>query len=203
MCFNRQEFVPPSNLKSLNLKNVEALILPLLTSSSSSSSSSATRIMFAFLKLHFNRLQVNSFHQFPSNSIESALSYFPFRSRTNPFSNIPIAKPNPFSPSGYRLFSFKPSNFSLKLYTHSAKNVFQNLGNLFTSTLSKCQETIALHFDAFFKSKYLFLFGVGGVFLCALLWRIMFDIANTFVGLFEGMEKYSILALPLQFFLSL
>lgn len=52
-----------------------------------------------------------------------------------------------------------------------------------------------MHFDAFFKRNYLFLFGVGGVLLCALLWRIMFGIANTFVGLSEGMAKYGFLAL--------
>ncbi|GMI70220.1 AtTim21-like 1 [Hibiscus trionum] len=61
--------------------------------------------------------------------------------------------------------------------------------------MSKYREAIALHFDAFFKRNYLFLFGVGGVFLCALLWRIMFGIANTFVGLSEGMAKYGFLAL--------
>ncbi|KAE8711881.1 hypothetical protein F3Y22_tig00110270pilonHSYRG00035 [Hibiscus syriacus] len=157
--------------------------------------SSSSRIVSAFLKLHFNRLQVNPFHQIPSNSAESALSHFPFRCRTNPFSNLYIPIPNPISPSGFRFFSFKPSNSASKFNTHFAKNVFQNPTGVFTTTLSKHREAIALHFDAFFKRNYLFLFGVGGVFLCALLWRIMFGIANTFVGLSEGMAKYGFLAL--------
>lgn len=41
----------------------------------------------------------------------------------------------------------------------------------------------------------MFLLGAGGVLLCALLWRIMFGIASTFVGISEGMAKYGFLAL--------
>lgn len=52
-----------------------------------------------------------------------------------------------------------------------------------------------MQIDAFFKRNYLFLFGAGGVILCALLWRIMFGIASTFVGISEGMAKYGFLAL--------
>ena len=37
--------------------------------------------------------------------------------------------------------------------------------------------------------------GAGGVFVCIFLWRIMFGIASTFVGLSEGMAKYGFLAL--------
>ncbi|KAH1046204.1 hypothetical protein J1N35_036988 [Gossypium stocksii] len=181
-------------------------------SSSSSSSSSSSRFVAAFLKLHFNRLQVNPFssshhhhhhHQLPSNptSSNSALSHFLSRSphrhaRTTPFSNLYIAKPNhPFSPSGFRFFSFKSSNSAPKFDAHFAKNLLQKPANVFASALSRYREAVALHFDAFFKRNYLFLFGVGGVLLCALLWRIMFGIANTFVGLSEGMAKYGFLAL--------
>ncbi|KAK8492240.1 hypothetical protein V6N13_050350 [Hibiscus sabdariffa] len=152
------------------------------------SSSSSSRTVAAFLKLHFNRIQVNPFPQHPSNPAESSLSHFPFRTPTTPFSNLHIPKLNPIPPSGFRFFSFKPSNSPPKFNTHFAKNVFQ-------TTFSKYREAIALHFDAFFKRNYLFLFGLGGVFLCALLWRIMFGIANTFVGLSEGMAKYGFLAL--------
>lgn len=52
-----------------------------------------------------------------------------------------------------------------------------------------------MQIEAFFKRNSLFLFGAAGVVLCALLWRIMFGIANTFVGLSEGMAKYGFLAL--------
>ncbi|MBA0813442.1 hypothetical protein Gohar_027290, partial [Gossypium harknessii] len=139
----------------------------------------------------------------PSNptSSNSALSHFLSRSphphaRTTPFSNLYIANPNhPSPPSGFRFFSFKSSNSASKFDAHFAKNLLQKPANVFASSLSRYREAVALHFDAFFKRNYLFLFGVGGVLLCALLWRIMFGIANTFVGLSEGMAKYGFLAL--------
>ncbi|XWS56915.1 hypothetical protein CRYUN_Cryun09bG0126700 [Craigia yunnanensis] len=177
-------------------------------------SSSSSRLVAAFLKLHFNRHQVNPFgipssssstnvlHQLPSNpsSSNAGLSQFQFRcthhkSLATPLRNLYIAKPNPFSPSGLRFFSFKTSNSGQKFNANFTRNVFQNPANAFTSILSRYREAIGLHFDAFFKRNYLFLFGVGGVLLCALLWRIMFGIANTFVGLSEGMAKYGFLAL--------
>ncbi|XVF24293.1 hypothetical protein REPUB_Repub13aG0115100 [Reevesia pubescens] len=170
----------------------------------SSSSSSSSRVVASFLKLHFNRHQVNPFgsssssNVFPSNptSSNAGVSQFLFRSthpqcRTNSLRNLYIAKPNPFSQSGFKFFSFKASNSPPKY----SKNLFQNPANAFSSTLSRYREAIGLHFDAFFKRNYLFLFGVAGVLLCALLWRIMFGIANTFVGLSEGMAKYGFLAL--------
>ncbi|XVE86015.1 hypothetical protein DITRI_Ditri18aG0002400 [Diplodiscus trichospermus] len=175
-----------------------------------SSSSSSSRLVAGFLKLHFNRHQVNPFgipssnvlHQLPSDPTPSnaGFSQFLFRSthhqtRPAPLRNIYMAKPIPFSPSGLRFFSFKTSNSGQKLNANFTKNFFRNPANAITSTLSRYREAIGLHFDAFFKRNYLFLFGVGGVLLCALLWRIMFGIANTFVGLSEGMAKYGFLAL--------
>lgn len=179
---------------------------------SSSSSSSSSRLVASFLKLHFNRQQINPFgtpssssnvfHRLPPNpsSSNAGLSQFQFRSthhQTLPTSlrNLCIAKPNPFSSSGSRFFSSKTSNFGQKLNSNFNKNAFLNPANAFTSTLSRYREAIGLHFDAFFKRNYLFLFGAGGVFVCALLWRVMFGIANTFVGLSEGMAKYGFLAL--------
>jgi hypothetical protein len=41
----------------------------------------------------------------------------------------------------------------------------------------------------------MFLVGAGAVVVCVALWRIMFGIASTFVGLSEGMAKYGFLAL--------
>ncbi|XVF41253.1 hypothetical protein PTKIN_Ptkin01aG0265800 [Pterospermum kingtungense] len=175
------------------------------------SSSSSSRLVASFLKLHFNRHQLNPFgssssasvfHRLPSNpsSSNAGLSQFHFRSTHHqtlptPLRNLYIAKPNPFSHSGSRFFSFKASTSGQKLNSNFAKNVFQNPANAFTSTLSRYREAIGLHFDAFFKRNYLFLFGAGGVLVCALLWRVMFGIANTFVGLSEGMAKYGFLAL--------
>lgn len=45
------------------------------------------------------------------------------------------------------------------------------------------------------KNNALVLVGAGGVVVCIMLWRVMFGIANTFVGLSEGMAKYGFLAL--------
>ncbi|XP_022764886.1 uncharacterized protein LOC111310054 [Durio zibethinus] len=181
-----------------------------------SSSSSSSRLVAAFLKLHFNRHQVNAFgipssssssssnvfHQLPSNptSSNAGLSQFLFRSThrqplTTLLRNLYIAKPNLFSPSGFRFFSSKTSNPGQKFNFNVTKNFFRNPSNALTSTLSRYREAIGLQFDAFFKRNYLFLLGAGAVFLCALLWRIMFAVANTFVGLSEGMAKYGFLAL--------
>ncbi|XP_017984564.1 PREDICTED: uncharacterized protein LOC18587520 [Theobroma cacao] len=179
---------------------------------SSSSSSSSSRLIYAFLKLHSNCHRVNpfaipssssscsnGFHQLSSNptSSNAGLSQFLFRSahQTTPLRNRYIARPNPFSPSGLRFFSFKPSNFGQKFGGSFTKNAFQNPANAFRSTLSRYREAIGLHLEAFFKKNYLILFGAGGVLLCVLLWRIMFGIANSFIGLSEGMAKYGFLAL--------
>jgi hypothetical protein len=54
---------------------------------------------------------------------------------------------------------------------------------------------MVLQLEAFFKRNQLFLFGAAGVVFCAVLWRILFGIANTFVVLSEGMAKYGFLAL--------
>ncbi|OMO66705.1 hypothetical protein CCACVL1_21007 [Corchorus capsularis] len=188
-----------------------------------SSSSSSSRLASAFLKLHCNRHQVNPFASgTPSSSSSSSvssyasnafnrlsstpassnagLSQFMLRSahQTAPLRNFYFAsKPYSFSPSGFRFFSTKPSNLGqkLKLNVSLPKTVLNNPAKAVTSTLSRYREAIGLHFDAFFKRNYLFVFGAGGVVLCILVWRIMFGIANTFVGLSEGMAKYGFLAL--------
>ncbi|XP_010067634.3 uncharacterized protein LOC104454481 [Eucalyptus grandis] len=63
------------------------------------------------------------------------------------------------------------------------------------STFSKYREAIGLQVESFLRSNYLVLVGAAAVLVCALLWRIMFGIANTFVGISEGMAKYGFLAL--------
>ncbi|KAM1168952.1 hypothetical protein ACFX13_031511 [Malus domestica] len=57
------------------------------------------------------------------------------------------------------------------------------------------EETIGLQIEAFWKRNNLVLLGIGGMLVCALLWRMMFGIASTFIGLYEGMAKYGFLAL--------
>lgn len=103
-------------------------------------------------------------------------------------------KPNvKFSP-GFRFVSFK-SEFGQKLNGNFTKKVFEKPVSVVSSTFSRYREAIGLQIDAFFRRNYLFLFGAGGVVVCMLLWRIMFGIANTFVGISEGMAKYGFLAL--------
>ncbi|KAK9283665.1 hypothetical protein L1049_011915 [Liquidambar formosana] len=76
-----------------------------------------------------------------------------------------------------------------------AKTVLDKPVSAVRSAFSRYREAVGLQIDAFWKRNYLVLLGAGGVVLCALLWRIMFGIANTFVGLSEGMAKYGFLAL--------
>ncbi|KAB2596419.1 hypothetical protein D8674_031869 [Pyrus ussuriensis x Pyrus communis] len=92
---------------------------------------------------------------------------------------------------GMRFFSFKPSNFS-KI---DAKKVFDKPLSAASSAFSRYQEAIGLQIEAFWKRNNLVLLGIGGVLVCALLWRMMFGIASTFIGLSEGMAKYGFLAL--------
>ncbi|XP_078445151.1 uncharacterized protein LOC144714304 [Wolffia australiana] len=65
----------------------------------------------------------------------------------------------------------------------------------FSSFASRYREAVGLQMEAFWKRNYLVLVGVSGVFLCIGLWRLMFGVASTFVGLSEGMAKYGFLAL--------
>lgn len=103
-------------------------------------------------------------------------------------------KPNVKISPGFRFFSFK-SEFGQKLNGNFTKKVFEKPASAVSSTFSRYREAIGLQIDAFFKGNYLLLFGAGGVVVCMLLWRIMFGIANTFVGISEGMAKYGFLAL--------
>lgn len=57
------------------------------------------------------------------------------------------------------------------------------------------REAVGLQMEAFWSRNYLILVGAGAAALCIVLWRIMFGVASTFVGLSEGMAKYGFLAL--------
>lgn len=94
----------------------------------------------------------------------------------------------------FRLVSTKSSGFR-KVDGNFARKVVDKPVKAISSTFARYREAIGLHIDAFWKKNSLVLFGAGGVFVCIFLWRIMFGIANTFVGLSEGMAKYGFLAL--------
>ena len=105
-----------------------------------------------------------------------------------------------FNPLRIRQFSTKVSSFGRKVNasnvnSNMAKKVVEKPLSVVTSTLSRYKEAIELQIEGFWKRNYLFMVGAGGVLVCILLWRIMFGIANTFVGLSEGMAKYGFLAL--------
>lgn len=95
-----------------------------------------------------------------------------------------------------RQFSFKTSsNFGKTANGNFAKKVFEKPATAVSAAISRYRDAIGLQIDAFWKRNLLILLGAGGVVLCALLWRVMFGIANTFIGLSEGMAKYGFLAL--------
>ncbi|XP_010516249.1 PREDICTED: uncharacterized protein LOC104791940 [Camelina sativa] len=89
-----------------------------------------------------------------------------------------------FSSSGFRKID---GNFARKLVDKPIQAV--------SSTFARYRMALGLHVDAFWKKNNLLVFGAVAVFVCIFLWRIMFGIASTFVGLSEGMAKYGFLAL--------
>ncbi|KAL6848117.1 hypothetical protein ACP4OV_022245 [Aristida adscensionis] len=60
---------------------------------------------------------------------------------------------------------------------------------------ARYREAVGLQVEAFWRRNSMVLVGAGAVVVCVALWRIMFGIASTFVGLSEGMAKYGFLAL--------
>ncbi|KAL3732488.1 hypothetical protein ACJRO7_029194 [Eucalyptus globulus] len=105
-----------------------------------------------------------------------------------------------FSPAGLspsRLNCYGVRHFSFQSSGNGgfAKKVFEKPTMSVLSTFSKYREGIGLQVESFLRSNCLVLVGAAAVLVCALLWRIMFGIANTFVGISEGMAKYGFLAL--------
>lgn len=93
---------------------------------------------------------------------------------------------------GLRYYSFQ--NFGL-----GSKNFAQKLGKnpaaVAKNAFARYREAVGLQIEAFWKRNYLLVVGAGGVMVCILLWRVLFGIANTFIGFSEGMAKYGFLAL--------
>ncbi|KAK4382913.1 hypothetical protein Sango_2826000 [Sesamum angolense] len=132
-------------------------------------------------------------------------SWLPTNSQRTHFSssanNIPgiFGKLDPqvkFLPSrnlmGFRYFSFKNFEMGSKNF---AKKVVENPALAVKNTFARYREAVGLQIEAFWKRNYLTVLGAGGVVVCILLWRVLFGIANTFIGFSEGMAKYGFLAL--------
>ncbi|XP_008810864.2 uncharacterized protein LOC103722180 [Phoenix dactylifera] len=165
----------------------------------------------AFQKGIFSRLISPKFNAYPPqlNSFSRNCSYgnFPsgFSNSRHMSSGIPIKLPS-FSPGikglgrinenelKYRFFSFKSFKY-VKFNGNFGKSVVDKPLSAVTSAFSRYREAVGLQVEAFWKRNYLALMGAGAVVVCIALWRIMFGVASTFVGLSEGMAKYGFLAL--------
>ncbi|KMT17406.1 hypothetical protein BVRB_2g038610 [Beta vulgaris subsp. vulgaris] len=105
-----------------------------------------------------------------------------------------------FNPLRIRQFSTRMPSFGAKINagkmnTNVAKKVVEKPLSAISSTFSRYKGAIGLQIEGFWKRNFLIVVGAAGVVVCIMLWRIMFGIANTFVGLSEGMAKYGFLAL--------
>lgn len=133
---------------------------------------------------------ISQFHSKPTSS--NALNPHIFSS--SPRSLLfHMRKPacNPISNTGFgfgnKFFSTNPNLGKRAFWNKPAAAI--------SSTFSRYREAMGLQIEAFFRTNSLILIGAGGLLVCVLLWRIMFGIANTFIGLSEGMAKYGFLAL--------
>ncbi|KAL6131736.1 hypothetical protein ACLB2K_070110 [Fragaria x ananassa] len=134
----------------------------------------SSRIFQGLLRFHRHQISTTTFRR-------------TFHHHSNPPPRSP-APPKPFPASGLRFFSFKPD-------AGNAKRIFEKPLAAASSTFHRYQEALGLQVEAFWKRNNLVLVGAGGVVVCAILWKIMFGIASTFVHLSEGMAKYGFLAL--------
>ncbi|KAI3458413.1 hypothetical protein Pfo_015076 [Paulownia fortunei] len=93
---------------------------------------------------------------------------------------------------GFRYFSFMNHEMGSKNF---AKSVVKKPVLAFKIAFARYKEAVRLQIEAFWKRNYLVVLGAGGFVVCILLWRVLFGIANTFIGFSEGMAKYGFLAL--------
>ena len=173
-----------------------------------------SRIVQGLLRLHSYSAQsqipkpspLSRAHHHHHSSSSSSAAATPIRFRPSGSSNAFPPRPPPtrhgdhpaFSSGaglGLRFFSFRASDLGGKGGANFAKKAFGKPAAAVASSFSRYRGAIGLQIEAFFKRNYLFVLGAGGVMACALLWRIMFGIANTFIGFSEGMAKYGFLAL--------
>ncbi|ONK62720.1 uncharacterized protein A4U43_C07F7400 [Asparagus officinalis] len=107
--------------------------------------------------------------------------------------NHKFSTPKPFSPSG---FSNSRQLVSIRNFTAgSGKSIVKDPLSKIKTGILQYREALGLQVESFWKRNYLVLVGAGGVVVCIALWRVMFGVASTFVGLSEGMAKYGFLAL--------
>nr|CAD1839930.1 unnamed protein product [Ananas comosus var. bracteatus] len=93
-----------------------------------------------------------------------------------------------------RFFSVKSWNQG-KFGGEIAKSVLEKPLSSAKSAFARYREAVGLQMEAFWRRNYMIVLGAGAVVVCIALWRIMFGIASTFIGLSEGMAKYGFLAL--------
>ncbi|KAL8096062.1 uncharacterized protein LOC141690207 [Apium graveolens] len=96
---------------------------------------------------------------------------------------------------GFRQFSKKGFNLEGNAYGKYVKGAVEKPVSAAKNVVSRYKEAAGLQIEAFWKRNSLLFVGAGGLMVCIFLWRVMFGIANTFVGLSEGMAKYGFLAL--------
>uniref|UniRef100_A0A7N0TJR7 Import inner membrane translocase subunit n=1 Tax=Kalanchoe fedtschenkoi TaxID=63787 RepID=A0A7N0TJR7_KALFE len=106
-----------------------------------------------------------------------------------------LGKPSGGSVAGMRHISFKAWKLPGGGGSQYAKTVTDKPVKAVRSAVSRYKEAVGLQIEAFWRNNYMVLLGVAGMVVCVFLWKIMFGIANTFIGLSEGMAKYGFLAL--------
>ncbi|KAJ0258264.1 Import inner membrane translocase subunit [Hirschfeldia incana] len=167
------------------------------------------KAIHGFIRSHYTRVNpVTTHRSTPSNQLISRFtssSPKPTTSTNVGLSQL-LSSPQKLQPLGlprfknanftyaFRLISTKTSGFR-KVDGSFARKVVDKPVKAVSSSFARYREAIGLHVDAFWKKNSLVLYGAVGVFVCIFLWRIMFGIASTFVGLSEGMAKYGFLAL--------
>lgn len=145
-----------------------------------------------FLSNHSKIIEKPVVNTWVSNSQRSHFSSSPFpRVLQNPSKKLdPDGKL-----LGFRYFSVNNSGLGSKMSGSFGKNVLKNPVTAAKETVSRYRGAVGLQIEAFWKRNSLILFGAAGIMVCILLWRVLFGIATTFIGLSEGMAKYGFLAL--------
>ncbi|KAJ8764095.1 hypothetical protein K2173_004999 [Erythroxylum novogranatense] len=150
------------------------------------------RLRFCYYSTHVTKPPSPS--KFPSRSFPHTVTP---TTRSNSSRFLLPPPPSSSKPIGYSSLSssFLNKHAYYGIQHFSSKSFFDKQTSAVASAFSRYREAIGLQIDAFFRRNYVFVFGAGGVLLCGLLWRMMYGIASTFIGLSEGLAKYGFLAL--------
>ncbi|GER44862.1 chlorophyll a-b binding protein 2 [Striga asiatica] len=164
-----------------------------IVSKPSSSSNPTSIITFRSVKNDPRSIENSTFSSWASTNFQK--SQFSSSSNISRF----FGKLNPRADSfpgrnflGFRFLSFKNHDMGSKIF---AKYLGKNVSSAVKNTFSQYKEAFVMQIEAFWKRNYLVVLGGGGVVVCIFLWRVLFGIANTFIGFSEGMAKYGVLAL--------